>query len=67
MVCLPKSNGGLGVLNIKTQDEALMLKCLDKFFNRKDIPWVHLIWEKYYNNYGVTFGNCWTNTRECRW
>lgn len=36
MVCLPKSEGGLGVINIRTQNEALLLKFLDKFFNRKD-------------------------------
>ena len=49
MVCLPKKEGGLGVLNLKTQNEALLLKHLHKFYNRADIPWVHLIWEKHYN------------------
>ena len=43
MVCLPKSQGGLGVINLTTQNEALLLKNLHKFFNRLDIPWVHLI------------------------
>lgn len=50
MVCLPKSEGGLGVLNLKGQNEALLLKYLDKFFNKADIPWVHLVREKYYSN-----------------
>lgn len=50
MVCLPKSEGGLGVLNLETQNMALLLKYLDKFFNKADIPWVHMIWEKYYKN-----------------
>lgn len=50
MVCLPKSEGGLGVLNLRVQNEALLLKYFDKFYNRKDIPWVHLVWEKYYRN-----------------
>jgi hypothetical protein len=50
MVCLPKSQGGLGVINLTTQNEALLLKNLHKFFNRLDIPWVHLIWEKHYQN-----------------
>jgi hypothetical protein len=50
MVCLPKKGGGLGVLNLKTQNEALLLKNLHKFFNRMDIPWVHLIWESYYSS-----------------
>ena len=30
--------------------EALLLKFLHKFFNRADIPWVHLVWEKHYSN-----------------
>ena len=50
MVYLPKSEGGLGVINLLTQNEALLLKNLHKFFNRLDIPWVHLIWEKHYQN-----------------
>ena len=49
MVCLPKSEG-LGVLNLTTQNEALLLKNLHKFFNRLDIPLVHLIWEKHYHS-----------------
>ena len=50
MVCLPKSEGGLGVLNLRTQNEALLLKYLHKFFNRMDIPWVKLIWELHYSD-----------------
>ena len=23
---------------------------MDKFFNKKDIPWVNLVWEKHYSN-----------------
>lgn len=42
MVILPKKEGGLGVLNLKTQNEALLLKYLHKFFNKADIPWVNL-------------------------
>jgi len=34
----------------KTQNEALLIKHLHKFFNKEDIPWVALIWEKYYGN-----------------
>jgi hypothetical protein len=47
MVCLPKSEGGLGILNLRTQNEALLLKHLHKFFNRHDLPWVHLVWERH--------------------
>lgn len=50
MVCKDKKEGGLGVININTQNEALLIKHLHKFFNREDIPWVSLIWEKYYSN-----------------
>lgn len=75
IVCLPKSEGGLGVLRLSTQNEALLLKYLDKFFNRTDIPWVQLVWEKYYSNGklpvilgkvhsgGVTFSNSWIVTK----
>lgn len=36
MICLPKSEGGLGVLNLRIQNEALLLKYFDKFYNRKN-------------------------------
>ena len=36
MFCLPKEEGGLGVLNLKTQNEALMMKNLHKFYNKVD-------------------------------
>jgi hypothetical protein len=26
----------------------LTVKNLHRFFNKADIPWVHLVWEKYY-------------------
>jgi len=38
MVCLPKDEGGLNVLNIQTQNEALLLEHLDKFFKKRDLP-----------------------------
>jgi hypothetical protein len=38
------------VLDLKTQNEALLLKHLMKFFNKEDIPWVALVWEYYYEN-----------------
>jgi len=47
-VCKSKSEGGQGVIDLKTQNEALLLKHLMKFFNKEDIPWVALIWESYY-------------------
>lgn len=38
------------MLDLKTQNEALLLKHLMKFFNKEDIPWVALVWECYYEN-----------------
>lgn len=50
-MCLQrKGRGGLGVINIRTQNEALLIKHLHKFFNKEDIPWVSLVWEKYYSS-----------------
>jgi hypothetical protein len=40
--------GGLGVINLK--NEALLLKNLHKIFNKVDLPWVQLIWNRYYPN-----------------
>lgn len=50
MVCKPKEEGGLGVIDLKRQNKALLMKNLDKFLNRKDLPWVSLVWEKLYPN-----------------
>lgn len=40
----------MGIINIEKQNEALLLKNLDKFYNKRDIPWVQMVWEKYYSN-----------------
>lgn len=37
-VCLPKKAGGLGVLDLRMQNKALLTKFLYKFFNGHDIP-----------------------------
>lgn len=50
LVCLPKEEGGLGVIDLRVQNEALLLKRLHKFFNKKDLPWVNLVWDNYYRN-----------------
>jgi len=42
MICKTKE-GGLGVIIIEKQNEALLLKNLDKLFNKRDIPWVQMI------------------------
>ena len=48
VVMQPKEKGGLGVLNLRLQNDALLLKHLFKFYNKVDTPWVHLVWSKYY-------------------
>jgi hypothetical protein len=47
---MPKEEGGLGVIGLKSHNEALMMKKLYKFFNRLDIPMVGIIWEKNCSN-----------------
>lgn len=50
MISKPKIEGGLGVIDIEEQNKALLMKNLHKFFNREDLPWGHLVWEKHYKN-----------------
>jgi hypothetical protein len=44
-VTCPKSKGVLGVLNLRIQNVALLMKFVHKFYNRLDIPWVNLVWD----------------------
>jgi hypothetical protein len=46
----PKRKVGMGIINLKSQNNALLLKHLDKFYNKRDVPWVKLIWNTYYPN-----------------
>jgi hypothetical protein len=48
MVSQPKTCGGLGIVHFQKQKAALLIKFLDKFYNKADLPWVHLIWSEYY-------------------
>jgi len=48
--CKPKDQGGLGIIDIQSQNEALLMKFLDKFYNNHDIPWVKLTWSAFYSN-----------------
>jgi hypothetical protein len=50
MVTKPKLKRGLGVINLRRQNEALLLKNLHKFFNKEDLPWLKLLWSQYYAN-----------------
>ena len=49
LICRPKNKGGLRILNLGIQNDALLMKHLHKFLNRADIPWVNLIWNSYYH------------------
>ena len=44
----PKDQGGLGIIDMENQNNALLMKYLDKFYNRADVPWVSLTWTKFY-------------------
>jgi hypothetical protein len=37
-------------VNFKKKNEALLMKYLDKFYSKANIPWVQLIWSSYYTN-----------------
>jgi hypothetical protein len=50
-----KSRGGLGVIRLRLQNESLLMKNLHKFFNRVDLPWVKMLWTKYYLNGKVPY------------
>uniref|UniRef100_A0A0A9B1V0 Reverse transcriptase zinc-binding domain-containing protein n=1 Tax=Arundo donax TaxID=35708 RepID=A0A0A9B1V0_ARUDO len=49
-VTQPKNKGGLGVINLILQNDALFMKHLHKFYSKHDLPWVKLIWSTYYRN-----------------
>lgn len=40
--CKTKSEGGLSIIELRTQNTALLLKYMDKFYNHSDLLWVHL-------------------------
>jgi hypothetical protein len=48
MICKPKLKGGLGIVDFQKQNAALLIKFLDKFYNKQDLPWVNLVWDAYY-------------------
>jgi hypothetical protein len=50
MVMKPKEKGGLGIINLNIQNDALLIKHLHKFYNRADVPWVNFIWHNHYMN-----------------
>jgi hypothetical protein len=47
MICIPKSAGGLGIMDFGKQNDALLIKQLHKFYNKAEVPWVQLVWQYY--------------------
>lgn len=47
LVVRPKTKGGLGVINLSMQTDALLLKQLDNFYRKDSVQWVKLIWHRY--------------------
>jgi hypothetical protein len=41
---------GLGIINLRKQNMTLLLKFLHKFYNKREIPWIKLIWNTHYGN-----------------
>jgi hypothetical protein len=50
VVMQPKQKGGAGIINLQVQNDALLIKQLNKFYNKESVPWVQLVWSKYYSN-----------------
>jgi hypothetical protein len=48
MLTKPKDKGAVGLVNFTKKNEALLMKYLNKFYNKADIPWVSLLWDLYY-------------------
>jgi hypothetical protein len=44
----PKNQGGLGVIDLRAHNKALLLKFLHKFYNKANISWVQLTWKDLY-------------------
>jgi hypothetical protein len=45
---IPKSQGGLGIIDLRDQNTSLLLKYLQKNYNRVNLPWVQLSWKAFY-------------------
>jgi hypothetical protein len=60
LVTRPKMKGGLGIIRLRLQNDALLMKNLH---TKADPPWVQLICSKYYSNCKlpsvVMKGSCW--------
>jgi hypothetical protein len=48
--CRSKADGGLGIIDLRAHNVALLMKFLHKFYNRADLPWVDITWTHFYRN-----------------
>ncbi len=55
-ICRPKNLGGLGVRNIRTMNEAFLMKNLWKFYCTDSLPWVRLIKAPHYKRITLSSG-----------
>ena len=46
----PKRKGGLGIINLRSQNIFLRIKHLHNLYNHKDVSWVRLVWNTYYSS-----------------
>jgi hypothetical protein len=44
-----KEQGGLGIIDLRAHNTTLLLKFLNKFYNRVQVPWVQLTWSVFYS------------------
>ena len=56
--CRPKTERGLGIVNIQTQEKTLLLKFMDKFYNHADVPSISLTWSKLYSTNVPAHARC---------
>ena len=38
----------LGLKDLRLQNDGMLVKHLDKFYNNAEVPWVQLLWTSYY-------------------
>lgn len=48
LITRPKIEGGMGVIRVRVHNEAMLMKQLQKFLNKEDLPWVQILWDNYY-------------------
>jgi hypothetical protein len=48
--CRSKADGGLGTIDLRAHNAALLMKFLHKFYNKVDLPWVNITWTHFYRN-----------------